>query len=559
MRIFLSLCILVCFYQTSFSQSGRIERNERIYNLIDRYEVKYGNFDGFMGNSPYSRDEVYKYFSRLDSVGLTNMESYDRERVMQNIAENAPIELSDSKAWYRYFYENRAYLFDLKKGDFWISANPILYLKGGIENGDNYIIQNTRGIRLKGALGNKVYFSSAIYENQASFLEYQKNRINRFQTISGNAFYKDFNFNIDNQSYDFLNADGFVGLQVNKFIQAELGHGRHFVGHGIRSLLLSDYATNYLYLRANTRVWKFNYQNLFTELAPFTEKLFTADSDLLPKKYMAQHLLSFKLNQAIELGIFETVIFSRDNHFELQYLNPIIFYRTVEQFLNSADNVILGGQAKWNVVPGFQLYGQFILDEFNLNSLREDLNWWGNKIGAQGGFKYIDVIGVDHLDLQMELNVVRPYTYTHYISFEDMNISTANYSHHSQPLAHPLGANFYEYIVELDYKPANRWTINSRFLYSVQGLDSLNVAFGENILTDNGLREGANNQQLLQGDRVNVLLFGLNGSYEFFPNYFADINILYRNSVSIRDNYNLQTLYFGAGIRFNFQEDHRDY
>lgn len=555
----LFIILLQCVFCSLWSQSGRIEKNERLYQLIDRYEVKYGHFDGFLGNSPQSRNAVYDYFLALDSVGLSPKEEFDRNYVLRNIAEKKEIELTDSKPWYKYFYENKAYLFDIKKGDFWISANPIMYLKAGIENGDNYVIQNTRGIRLKGALGSKVYFSSAIYENQASFLEYQKNRINRFQTISGNAFYKDFNFNIDNQSYDFLNADGFVGLKINKFINAELGHGRHFIGHGMRSMLLSDYATNYLYLRANTRVWKFNYQNLFTELAPFTEKLIPLDINLLPKKYMAQHLLSFKLNQAIELALFETVVFSRDNTFELQYLNPIIFYRTVEQFLNSTDNVILGGQAKWNVLPGFQIYGQFILDEFNLNALREDWNWWGNKYGLQAGFKYVDVFKIDHLDLQMEYNMSRPYLYTHNQTFEDKNISKANYSHFSQPLAHPLGANFGELLTQINYRPINKLNIQARFLYSVQGLDSLNQFMGENILIDNGLREGQFDQTFLQGERVQVGMLGINTSYELFPNYFADINILYRNSVSNRDEYNLQSLYFGAGIRFNFYEDHRDY
>ncbi|MDA9774493.1 hypothetical protein N9B82_06010 [Saprospiraceae bacterium] len=553
-------CIMLLFFSLSlFAQSGRIEKNERLFQLMQRYEIKYGHYDGFMGNSPLSREEVHDYFYALDSVGLAPKEEYDRNIVLQNLAENLPIELSDSKPWYRYFYENRAYLFDLKKKDFWISVNPIIYLKGGIENGDNYILQNTRGIRLKGALGKKVYFSSAIYENQASFLEYQNNRINRFKTISGQAFYKAFNFNIDNESYDFLNADGFVGLKINKFINAELGHGRHFIGHGIRSMLLSDYSTNYLYLRTNTRIWKFNYQNLFAELSPFTERLFTADSDILPKKYMAQHILSFKLNHAIELGIVETVIFSRINNFEFQYLNPIIFYRTVEQFLNSPDNVLIGAQGKWNITPGLQIYGQVIVDEFNLNQLREDINWWGNKVGIQAGAKYVDAFNINMLDLQLEFNAARPYLYTHNGTFEDTNISKANYSHFSQPLAHPLGANFYEFLANINYKITNRLTVNPRLLYTLQGIDPVDQYFGENILTNNGLRVATANQRILQGDKVAVTMLTLNGSYEFFPNYFADINLLYRNSISDRAEYNIQSLYFGAGIRFNFQEDHRDY
>ena len=44
----------------------------------------------------------------------------------------------------------------------------------------------------------------------------------------------------------------------------------------------------------------------------------------------------------INIGLFESIVFSRPNHFELQYLNPVIFYRTVEQMVGSPDNAMIG-------------------------------------------------------------------------------------------------------------------------------------------------------------------------------------------------------------------------
>ena len=46
----------------------------------------------------------------------------------------------------------------------------------------------------------------------------------------------------------------------------QLGHDRNFIGNGYRSLILADYSTPYFFLKLNTRIWKFNYQNLFAEL-----------------------------------------------------------------------------------------------------------------------------------------------------------------------------------------------------------------------------------------------------------------------------------------------------
>ena len=55
------------------------------------------------------------------------------------------------------------------------------------------------------------------------------------------------------------------------------------------------------------------------------------------------------------------------------------------------------------------------------------------------GIKYINAFNLRNFDLQLETNIVRPYTYQH-------NDSIDNYSHYNQPLAHPLGANFAEVI-----------------------------------------------------------------------------------------------------------------
>ena len=76
-----------------------------------------------------------------------------------------------------------------------------------------------------------------------------------------------------------------------------------------------------------------------------------------------------------------------------------------------------------------------MLDEFTAKEMFANNGYWANKYGIQLGGKYFDAFGVRNLDLQAELNMVRPYTYSHYDS-------TSNYTHYNQPLAHPLGADF---------------------------------------------------------------------------------------------------------------------
>ncbi len=564
MRGFIFLFLFLSAHSV-WSQAGRVEKSDRIARLIDRFEIKYGYFEGHTGIYPLYRNEVYNYVASLDSLGLSPKETYDRELILNSYQEFGEKIEREPVSFIKNFYRNKTHFYEFQKKNLYLSVDPILFLQAGLENGTSHQLRNTRGVEFQGQLGDRIYFRSQVFENQSTFLEYHERTIRRFRAIPGNAFFKNFDFNLNTDAFDYLNARAFAGLKVNEFLNLEIGHGQHFIGTGIRSLILSDYATNKFFTRANTKFWKFRYQNLFAELSPFSARTIPGD-ELLPKKYMAQHTLSFKATQRLEISLTETVIFNRDQVFELQYLNPIILYRSVEQLLGSPDNVLIGGQVKWNVVDGYQLYGHLMVDEFNLNNIREDFNWWANKFGLQLGAKAVDFLGVSQLDIQTELNLARPYTYTHRTSLEQIDdISPANFSHYSQPLAHPLGANFIEGILDVRYRAGNKLTFHPRVILAVQGVDnvfspdSTGFNIGANILTPSINRAGSANQRFLQGDRVNVGLAALNVYYEFFPNYFADFNLQYRSSSSVQAEYDLNSLYFGFGIRTNFTELYRDY
>ena len=159
----------------------------------------------------------------------------------------------------------------------------------------------------------------------------------------------------------------------------------------------------------------------------------------------------------------------------------------------SADNALVGFDFKANVYKRLQLYGQVLFDEFNLKELKAGKGWWANKFGIQGGAKYINAFGVKNLDLQGEINLVRPFTYTH-------TDSVSNYTHYNQPLAHPLGANFMEAIGIVRYQPHPKWTTSARLILYRQGADTANkFHHGSNIFKLNGTRTGDYGFRLVAG------------------------------------------------------------
>jgi hypothetical protein len=149
-------------------------------------------------------------------------------------------------------------------------------------------------------------------------------------------------------------------------------------------MFFSDAGNSNLFLKLNTRIWKINYQNLFMELHAAE---IPGGDKLLPKKYAAMHHLDVSVNKWLNIGLFEGVVFGRRDRFDFGYLNPIIFYRSIEQQNGSFDNSVAGLDVKANLAKKIQLYGQLSLDEFLLSEIKKNRGWWANKWGIQIGAK----------------------------------------------------------------------------------------------------------------------------------------------------------------------------
>ena len=70
------------------------------------------------------------------------------------------------------------------------------------------------------------------------------------------------------------------------------------------------------------------------------------------KKFSTIHHLSYNINEKLNIGFFEAIIWEQDTFgrgFDVNYLNPIIFYRPVEFALGSeGGNALMGVSFKYN-------------------------------------------------------------------------------------------------------------------------------------------------------------------------------------------------------------------
>ena len=528
----LSRLILILLPFSAFSQSTFLPQGDKANILMERLEIKSrtDSFFNYSKTKPFSRRHVVNavnHYVEQPGVKLSKVDKYNIERLYLNNLEYVPVaqhsKYLSKKKFIRKFYSTPANLFEVHVKDFDLVVNPVIqYTVAKESNNTDNLFLNTRGVTVRGQIANKIGFFTYLTDNQERAPKYVQDFIAMRKAVPGAGYYKPFKAA---GGTDYFDARGYFTFNVTKYIDVTFGYDKNFIGNGHRSLLLSDFGNNSLFLKLNTRIWKFNYQNLFMELQNADDRI---GDRLIGKKYAAMHHLDINVTKWLNIGLFEGVVFGRTNRFDFGYLNPIIFYRSIEQQNGSFDNSIIGIDAKANLAGKLQLYGQFSLDEFLLSEIKQNRGWWANKWGIQIGAKYIDAFGISNLDLQIEHNRVRPFTYSH-------RDSVANYTHYNQPLAHPLMANFQEFIGIARYQPSPKWTAIAKLIYYQQGRDSSSRSFGGNIFLPNvpPPRVGDFGYNIGSGWKTNVLYGSFLLSYELRENLFLDLNAIVRNQKTV--------------------------
>lgn len=534
-----------------FSQSTYLPLGSKDYNLIDRLEIKSGDPNLlFTTVKPLNRKRIVEEVEKIESafknkdsgnVRLTATDLYDINSLLMNNGEWAQPrdEFRSKKAILKNFYQSKANFYEVNIKDFYMALNPVVQYQQMFESNNNQnLFLNSRGLSVRGLIAKKIAFDIYITDNQERDPLYVQQWITKFNAVPGARFYKNFKAA---GGYDYFDNRASINFTATKYIDIQLGYDRNFIGNGYRSLFLSNFPGNALFLKFNTRIWKLNYENLFMELVPQAGR--AGGNSLVSRKYFRMNHLSFNATKWLNIGLFDAVTFGRKDHFDFQYLIPVMFLRPAESDIGSEDNALVGLDFKANVKKKFQVYGQLSVDEFLLKEVFKSNGYWANKFGYQLGIKYPDAFGIKNLDLQVENNRIRPFTYSH-------NDSVADYSHYNQPLAHPLGANLQEYIAIVKYRPIKKLYVEVRAIYFKQGLDSLGVDYGSNVFSSYDNRTRNYGYFVGGGNSVQAINGYLLTSYELKENLFIDASVQHR-TYDTNIGGNSSTTVISVGVRLN--------
>jgi hypothetical protein len=546
-----SIILLFVAPVTLFGQSAYFQQGSKENILLERLEIKAQKDTSlnFSFIKPFNRKWWINAIERIeedpDPLKLTRVDLYNMQRSKMNSMEwvtGDKSTLQSKKSLWKTFYTTPADLIQVDNPDFFLSVNPVLQLQAGVEYAsDEFLFLNTRGIVARGLIAKKIGFQTYLTDNQERGPAFVRDRITQYRAVPGAGFYKTFK----TTGVDYFDARGSVNVNVAKYLDIQFGYDKQHIGSGYRSLYLSEYPNSYLFLNLNLRVWRLNYVAKTMELTAQYKRGST--DTVFPKKYMAIHHISFNAPKWLTVGLFEGIVFNRLNQFEFSYLNPIIFLRPMEQNNGSADNAFVGVDLKANIARKFQLYTHLLFDEFKLDEITSGDGWWANKWAWQFGGKYIDAFGVKNLDLQAEINLVRPFTYAH-------NDTVANYTHYNQPLSHPLFSNVRELVGIIRYQPAPKWYLQARVNGWWGGSDPVGENYGNNIFLDTDTRaRGYGNVfgQLNETQWVNANFWA---AYEWKENFFIEGNLYFRKTNNVATN-----TVASFGIRWNMHRREYDY
>jgi hypothetical protein len=369
---------------------------------------------------------------------------------------------------------------------------------------------------------------------------------------------------LSNDKKDWMYATASLSYDFSDYFQLTFAYDKNHIGDGYRSVLLSDFSSNYTHLKLTGTIGNVQYTTIWAYM--LDSKNPRVDENLEAGRYGdgikwgAFQYLDYNATNRLSVGFFQAVVWANKNqagyrNFDFNYSNPAIFLRPVESTNSSSpDKMFLGLNARYKVLDNVTAYGQFLLGEFTAKEFFANNGYVHNKWGGQFGVKGFNTFGVKNLNFLGEYNLVRPYTYQHFVSI-------SNYSNHGEPLAHPLGANFREVLGIANYS----W---DRFDFSVQGTisrfgtdpDGEDINMGGNIFKSYRTAPNTYGNKIGQGVKNTMYYADARAAYVLNPKYNLRLELGYTQRYrQIEGQATEKSCVMSLGLRSSFRNFYGDF
>ena len=341
-----------------------------------------------------------------------------------------------------------------------ISIRPVLGYQV-FSNGNQNITHRWNGAEAHALVGENLGVYASLRDNNESGKLTAPNFFNqRYGVPVKNSVNKGFDYSESRGGIVYFWKWGYIGLVKDHFVWGEGYHGSN-----ILSGRTPSFAS--IILKLEPARWiSFNYFHgwLVSNVVDSSRSYYDnyVFRPVYHNKFIAANLLTISPVRNLHLSFGNSIIYS-DLGIHPGYLNPFMFYKSVDHTLN---NTNLFGETGQNSqmfiiissrqIKKLHLYGNAYFDELNISRIKNGKIH--NFFSIKTGFKTSNLL-LNNFSFTGEYTFTKPIAYAH-------KISTTTFTSNDFNLGHYLKDNSKELYFCLTYKPVRGLRISAEYIYA---------------------------------------------------------------------------------------------
>jgi hypothetical protein len=521
--IIIIFAIIFLFVDKSYSQVENLQIAHPVYQYLERLEARGYLPSMSLNDIPLQRSQV------VEALNLINRKSAKLSESEKSTLENFLLEFGIKPKNSRVLFastsdstqilfdglisDDEKYIYKYKDSSHSVSFLPLAsadimtrYNDAGF---DKAIIGHL-GFRLYGTLGKSLGYNFRV-TNGSLFSG------NKDVALIDHKYSQNIKFAVLNSDVDY--TESHLRYQ-NDWFYAGIGREVRLTGAGYKQrLIVSDNSPAFDAITLGARIKGFEYKFTHSSLISLPETYFGWETgpniELIPK-YMVTHRFSIRPEWG-EVSFWENVIYS-NRFYDLGYLNPLSFLKSIEHSLRDRDNSGMGLDATIRIVDGLQIKGTYFLDDVIFSNI--GTGYWGNKSAFNLGLM---LSLSEPIDIGIEYSRVEPYTFSHFNIQNSMTNDSYIVSSNLQPNSDKitLFGNYwwgsrYPLEISLSYQK------HGKNIYDSEGNLIKNV--GGSALQTRRSEDPYDGYIFLDGDVEYISSFDIKTGYEFIRGFNCQIN-----------------------------------
>lgn len=536
MRIFFLILFLV---SVAFSQVEHVHLYHPIYNYLLRLESK-GYLENYsLADLPMQRNDIIDILKNVDEDDLSNSEKSTLQKFKKEFEiadhENRVLIYSDTDKKQvmlsPLFQDYEKFLYK-QQGDYAVSIKPLgnLEYRSLSGNTEGSAVLGNAGVRIYGTLDSMLGYQLQV--TNGTVLAGDRDILLADQRLGQNI-----KFTVYDSDFDF--TESHLRFQKDWFY-AYIGREYRQIGSGLNQrLIMSDAAPPMDAFAIGAKFENFEYKHTHASLLslPIDSLPVTGIDSRFIDKYLVIHRASFRPSWG-EISLWEQIVYT-DRGFDLAYLNPFSFLKSVEHALRDRDNAVQGFDLTIRPIKNLQIKGTYLLDDIIFSEIGN--GFWSNK----SAYNLAIISSLPYgFDLGAEYSRNEPYVFSHFDNQQSLTNDGVLFSGYTPP-----NSENFNILIQKWY--GNRFPIRLNLNY---------FRHGENI-TENGelirnvggnpletLRRGIDSETVtfLDGNLVEVFSADLDLTFEIVRGF--NMQLLYR----FEKQNGLDPLHYARiGIRFD--------